>query len=264
MINPKLFCSILSKHNINFYSGVPDSLLKGFCNYIYNNIDSKNHIISSNEGAAIAIGTGYHLSTGEIPFIYMQNSGLGNAINPLLSLIDKKVYSIPMLILLGWRGYSGNKGNPSELNLYKDAESALNWIDKNTSLDKKNIILYGESLGSGVAVELGTKYRFKSIILEAPFTSIPDIAQKRYFIFPVRFLVLDKFDNLSKINKVFSPLLIISGKKDEVVPHEHSKKLFLKANEPKETVFIDEAMHNNLYDFEIEKNVIQFSLKQWK
>ena len=168
------------------------------------------------------------------------------------------------VLLMAWRGYSGNKGNPTELNLYKDAESALNWIDKNTSFDKENIILYGESLGSGVAVELGTRYKFKSIILEAPFTSISDIAQKRYFIYPVHFLILDKFDNLSKINKVLSPLLIISGKKDEIVPHEHSKKLFLKANEPKETVFIDEAMHNNLYDFGIEKNVIQFNLKQWK
>ena len=106
---------------------------------------------------------------------------------------------------------------------------------------------------------MGTRYQFKSIVLEAPFTSIADLAQKRYKIYPTKFLILDKFDNLSKINKILSPLLIISGKRDEVVPHAHSLKLFLKAKRPKESVFIDEAMHNNLYEFNIEKNVINFN-----
>ena len=110
-----------------------------------------------------------------------------------------------------------------------------------------------------MAVELGTRYKFKSIILESPFTSITDIAQKRYKIYPVRYLVLDKFDNYSKIDKILSPILIISGKKDEVIPHSHSKKLFLKANNPKKNLFIDEAMHNNLYDFNIDKEVIEFN-----
>ena len=106
---------------------------------------------------------------------------------------------------------------------------------------------------------MATRYSFKSVVLEAPFTSISDMAQKRYKIYPTKFLVLDKFDNLSKINKITSPLLIISGKRDEVVPHSHSLRLFLKANLPKESVFIDEAMHNNLYDFNIHKNVISFN-----
>ena len=114
-------------------------------------------------------------------------------------------------------------------------------------------------MGAGVAVEMATRYSFKSIVLEAPFTSISDMAQKKYKIYPTKFLVLDKFDNLSKINKISSPLLIISGKRDEVVPHSHSLRLFSKANKPKESVFIDEAMHNNLYDFNIDNNVISFN-----
>ena len=73
--------------------------------------------------------------------------------------------------------------------------------------------------------------------MEAPFTSIPDIALKRYRVYPVKFFVLDKFDNYSKIDKILSPVLIISGKKDEVVPHSHSNKLFLKANNPKKKPF---------------------------
>ena len=168
------------------------------------------------------------------------------------------------VLLLASRGYSGNKGKPSEKNLYIDAESALKWLEENTTTKKNNIILYGESLGAGVAVEMATRYTFKSIVLEAPFTSISEMAQKRYKIYPTKLLVLDKFDNLSKINKISTPLLIISGKKDEVVPHSHSIKLFSKANKPKASVFIDEAMHNNLYEFGIEKKVINFNLKPWK
>ena len=164
------------------------------------------------------------------------------------------------ILLLAWRGYSGNKGYPSEVNLYKDGEAALSWLKNFTPTNLEDIVLYGESLGSAVAVELATRYAFKSVVLEAPFTSISDIAQKRYKIFPVKLLILDNFDNISKINKIFTPILIISGKKDEVIPHSHSQKLFLKANEPKKSVFIDEARHNNLYDFGIEKQVIEFSL----
>ena len=163
------------------------------------------------------------------------------------------------VLLVSWRGFSGNQGSPTEINLYKDANSIMSWIDKNNFNKKKDIILYGESLGAAVAIEMGTRYLFKSIILEAPFTSIADIAQKRYKIFPTKYLVRDKFNNLLKIKKIFSPILIISGKKDEVVPHSQSKQLYDNANKPKDCLFVDEAMHNNLYDFDIDKKVIKFN-----
>lgn len=163
------------------------------------------------------------------------------------------------VLLVSWRGYSGNKGNPTEKNLYIDAKAAIEWILKNTATKTNNIILYGESLGTGVALEMATLQSFKSIILEAPFTSIYDLALKRYKIYPFKFLILDKFDNISKIDKIFSPILIISGKNDEVVPHNHSIKLFNRANEPKDSLFIDEALHNNLYEFNIDKKIINFN-----
>ena len=119
--------------------------------------------------------------------------------------------------------------------------------------------MYGESLGTGIALEMASRYDFKSIVLEAPFTSIYDIAKKRYKIYPFRFLILDKFNNITKIKKNKSPILIISGKKDEIIPHIHSKILFNEANCPKDFLFIDEAMHNNLYDFDIDKKVIEFN-----
>ena len=178
--------------------------------------------------------------------------------------IQKYIEKNWSVLLVSWRGYSGNLGKPTEKNLYKDAEAALDWVKKNTNFDLSDLVIYGESLGSGVAVELGIKYKFLSIVLEAPFTSVPDIANKRYKIFPTKVLVIDRFDNLSKIKKLKSPLLIISGKKDEVVPHEHSKILHNEAKVKKKSVFIDEAMHNNLYDFDIANEVINFNLKLWK
>lgn len=100
------------------------------------------------------------------------------------------------------RGFSGNIGNPTEKNLYIDGEAAIKWIIENTNYQFKDLVIYGESLGSGIAVELGRKYEFAPIVLEAPFTSVVDIAQQLYRIFPTKFLIKDKFNNLEKINKL--------------------------------------------------------------
>jgi len=115
MINPEYFYNLLKKNGIEFFTGVPDSLIKNICAYITDNVSKKNNIIAANEGGAIALGAGYHLATGKIPLIYMQNSGIGNATNPLLSLVDKKVYSIPMLLMIGWRGEPGIEDEPQHI-----------------------------------------------------------------------------------------------------------------------------------------------------
>ena len=112
MIDTEKFCMRLKEKEIDFFAGVPDSLLKDFCSYIKDNIDCKKNIIAANEGNAIAIASGYHLSTGKIPLVYMQNSGQGNTINPLASLNDPLVYSIPVLLMIGWRGEPGKKDEP--------------------------------------------------------------------------------------------------------------------------------------------------------
>lgn len=103
MINIKDFIRSLKKLDLNFATGVPDSLLKDLCFELENKF-KKNHIVAANEGAAVAIGIGYHLKSGKIPIVYLQNSGLGNMINPILSLADPKVFNIPMLLIMGWRG----------------------------------------------------------------------------------------------------------------------------------------------------------------
>lgn len=115
MIDPKSFLKYIKSLGINFFTGVPDSLLKELCACIENEESEKSHIINVNEGGAISLGMGYHLATGNIPAIYLQNSGLGNTINPLLSLADENVYSIPLLLIVGWRGEPGVKDEPQHI-----------------------------------------------------------------------------------------------------------------------------------------------------
>ena len=112
MINVERFYNTLRSYEIDFFTGVPDSLLKSFCAYIADKGEKNNNIIAANEGNAIGLASGYYLSSGKIPLVYMQNSGIGNAVNPLVSLADKLVYKIPMLLLIGWRGEPGKKDEP--------------------------------------------------------------------------------------------------------------------------------------------------------
>jgi len=111
-IKPTDFYDQLASHGVEFFTGVPDSLLKEFCLCIDDFIPRDKHIITANEGNAVALATGYYLAQKSLPLVYMQNSGLGNAVNPLLSLCDPDVYSIPMLVMIGWRGEPGVKDEP--------------------------------------------------------------------------------------------------------------------------------------------------------
>lgn len=115
MLPPGLFFDLLQKQDIEFFAGVPDSILGPFCAYVTEHSSKGNHIICANEGAAIGVAIGYHLATNKIALVYMQNSGLGNAANPLIALADREVYSIPILLLLGWRGEPGGKDEPEHI-----------------------------------------------------------------------------------------------------------------------------------------------------
>ena len=114
MVNQKEFIRTLQDNGVTFFCGVPDSYLNGFNNYLKNNIPAEKNIITANEGNAIALAAGHYIATGSVPFVYMQNSGLGNCVNPLLSLTDKNVYSVPMILLIGWRGEPGTKDGTRE------------------------------------------------------------------------------------------------------------------------------------------------------
>jgi phosphonopyruvate decarboxylase len=115
MIEAGFFYESLAEREVGFFTGVPDSLLKSFCAYITDHAGEGRHIIAVNEGAAIGLAAGYHLASGKIPLVYMQNSGLGNAANPLISLADAEVYGIPMILVVGWRGEHGVHDEPQHI-----------------------------------------------------------------------------------------------------------------------------------------------------
>ncbi|MFO0552626.1 MAG: phosphonopyruvate decarboxylase [Polyangiaceae bacterium] len=117
MIGPKDFYDLLAGSRVTLFAGVPDSLLKDFCAYVTDTAPAERHVITANEGAAIALAMGHHLATGELGLVYMQNSGLGNTVNPLTSLADPAVYGIPMLLLVGWRGKPGEHDEPQHVQM---------------------------------------------------------------------------------------------------------------------------------------------------
>ena len=152
MIDTEFFFKDLVKNDISFFSGVPDSLLKNICACISESADDNNHIIAANEGNALALGIGYHLSSGKLPLIYMQNSGLGNIVNPLLSLADIEVYSVPILLMIGWRGEPGVKDEPQHkkqgritLEMLETMEVPYQILSKDTTNEQAKEIIYKAS-----------------------------------------------------------------------------------------------------------------------
>lgn len=129
MIDPELFAAALSRHGMEFYVGVPDSLLKDFCAYVDDNSRAGHHVIAANEGNAIAMASGYNMATDRYAVVYMQNSGLGNAINPLTSIADREVYRIPMLLVVGWRGEPGVKDEPQHVKQGRITAQQLELLD---------------------------------------------------------------------------------------------------------------------------------------
>ena len=146
------------------------------------------------------------------------------------------------VLIISWRGFSGNSGKPNEVNLYEDAKKAVKWLnDKGVATE--NIILYGESLGTGVAVEIGQSNEFNSIILESPYTSMEKAAKIYYPYLPVKLLLKDKYNSEKKIKNIKTPILIMHGKRDNIVPFYMGKRLFEIANKPKKFLQVEEDDH---------------------
>ena len=169
----------------------------------------------------------------------------GNLFNRVHKLNELHKLDINILII-SWRGFSGNSGKPTEKNLYQDAQKSIEWLNSK-GIESKKIILYGESLGTGVAVELAQENIFNSIILESPFTSMAKTAKIYYPYLPVNLLLKDKYDSINKIHKITKPILIMHGMKDDLVPYIMSVELFNKANKPKYSFFPKDD--NHMMDF---------------
>ncbi len=152
MIRPEYFYNTLKGMGIDFYTGVPDSLLKDICAYITDHADRKNNVIAANEGGAVGLAAGYHLATGNIPVVYMQNSGLGNTVNPLMSLTDSDVYRIPVLLVIGWRGEPGVHDEPQHV---KQGKTTLPLLD---AMEIRHEIMIGDEAELERQLDGGVRY----------------------------------------------------------------------------------------------------------
>ena len=205
-----------------------DNYLK---DHVKNELTEIEKVTISTDDKIDLVGWFYNNNLEKFKTILFFHGNAGSLENRIYKLNHYKDLNVNFLII-AWRGFSGNKGKPSEKGLYEDAKGAIKWL-KNKGINEQNIILYGESLGTGVAVEIAQKKNYAGIILESPFTSMINMGKKYYPFFPVRFLLKDKFESYKKINKIFVPVLIIHGKVDKIVPYDMGQKMYELANEPK-------------------------------
>ena len=150
-------------------------------------------------------------------------------------------------LIIAWRGFSGNDGKPSEENLYIDGNSSIKWL-KNLGLSEKDIIIYGESLGTGVATEIAKNNNFAGLVLETPFTSMIEAAKNFYPYIPVRILLKDKYENDKKIKNINIPVFVMHGEADQIVPFWMGKKIYEMANQPKYSYFTEYDDHMMEFD----------------
>jgi len=178
-----------------------------------------------------------------ILFLHGNAGTLENRIHKINHFRDMNIN----FLLVAWRGFSGNKGKPTEENLYEDARSAVKWLESK-GIKENNIIIYGESLGTGIATEIAQNKNFAGVILESPFTSMIEAAKNKYPYLPVKFLLKDKYESNKKIKNIQSPILIMHGKVDNIVPFYMGKKMYELANSPKYSYFSEYDDHMMEYN----------------
>ena len=180
----------------------------------------------------------------------------GDLKNRIYKLNTIKDLDINFLIV-AYRGFSGNKGKPTEEGLYEDARDTLDWLTKQNVRDDQ-IIIYGESLGTAISVEVAQNKKFAGIILESPFTSMVDAGKHYYFYLPVSLLLKDRYETLSKLKNIKIPILVMHGKKDKIVPFHMGEKVFTEANEPKFSYFPNHDDHMMEYNENLLKELNKF------
>ena len=188
-----------------------------------------------------------------ILFLHGNAGTLGNRIHKINHFKDMNIN----FLLISWRGFNGNRGIPTEQGLYEDARSALSWL-KLENIRAEDIVIYGESLGTAVAVEIAQNKNFAGIILESPFTSMIDAGKDKYPFLPVKLLLKDKYESNKKIKNIKSPILIMHGKVDNIVPFYMGKKMYELANEPKYSYFSEYDDHMMEYNEKLLNHLKKF------
>lgn len=152
------------------------------------------------------------------------------------------------IFMLSYRGYGGSTGQPTESDNVADALAAYDALAE-SGVAGADIVLYGESLGTGVAVQVALKRAVGGIVLDAPYTSIPDVGQRHYWYLPVQLLAIDRYETLDQIGRVTAPVLVIHGERDAITPVEMGRAVYRAAPEPKKIVTFPEAGHSDHHEF---------------
>ena len=198
----------------------------------------------------------YHFKDRKYKTLLFFHGNAGNLQNRIYKLNEIAELELNYLII-AYRGFSGNEGKPTEEGLYNDSMAAKRWLNSN-NIDDSNIILYGESLGTAVAVDLGSKFPFAGIILESPFTSMVELSKIYYPYLPVNLLLKDRYDSINKISKITFPKLVMHGDKDNIVPFSMGKRMFESFSEPKFSYFKSGDDHMMDFDQELLGNIKKF------
>ena len=212
--------------------------------------------VQSSDGLNIE-GWYFSSENKEKPIIVMFHGNAGHIAHRLFKL-PKLIEAGYSVLLAEYRGYGGNPGKPSEEGLYKDARAYLDWLINEEGIQEEDIILHGESLGTGVAVQMATEYNVGGVVLESAYDSVVNVAKKTYFFVPVRLLMKDQYSSVEKITGMEAPLLMVHGQKDRIIPISFAKNLFDHALEPKKIVIIPEAGHNDLYKYDVSLHILKF------
>ena len=174
--------------------------------------------------------------------VFNGNAGNRSHRAPLAQALSRAGFSV---LLFDYRGYGGNSGRPTESGLMADAESAYSYLVEREDVDAERLVYFGESLGSAVAVGLAAAHPPLALVLRSPFPSLVAVGRRHYPFLPVAILLRDRYPSIERIVDIRSPLLVIVGDRDRIVPSDLSRELFDAASEPKRWVFVPDADHND-------------------
>ncbi len=206
----------------------------------------------------VAIQLWYRKAAGNFPtIVYFHGNAahIGNRAGKLYALAAQGFG----VLAVSYRGYGASEGAPTETGLYQDARAAIEFLTKTHNVPLAQIMFYGESLGTGVAMQMATEYHIGGVVLEAPYTSVAARAAEIYFYVPVALLIKDRFDSLGKAPSLKAPLLLLHGELDQTIPVRQGRMLFSAVASPKKAIYFPHVNHNDFDSGVISAHVLDFA-----
>jgi hypothetical protein len=221
--------------------------------------DFSEYFIKTSDNVSIQLW--YKKATDGFPTIIYFHGNAGNIAgrSDILAALGGKGFGV---LATSYRGYGKSEGSPSEKGLYDDGRAALQFLTDTQNIPISRIMLFGESLGTGVATQIATEHPVAALLLQAPYTSVSGRAAEIYYFVPVKWLIVDRFESIRKISQVKSPVLIFHGERDEVIPVRHGRAMFEATTAVKQAYFMPEVHHNDFDSDVISSHVLNFAKVQ--